>query len=333
MTRFDVYGLKVAAHGDAAEALEALALDYAWFADGTDAGSADVELVLERRVPDLDSYGDLPASFLTPRGAVYRTGDRIVVDHFSRAASFVDRGGDRLVAQGHDAAAVHDAAYYFLLGRIGEHLDRRGLRRVHALGLSGPAGGTLVLLPTGGGKSTLALAALDDDRVRLLSEDSPLLDAAGRLHPFPLRIGITQEAGQNGDGTRLIERLGGRPKLALEVSRFEHRIEAGSRPLRHLVLGGRSLGRAARLDPLPQRAALAPLLHGAVAGVGLYQGFGFAHQRGAGAVGAKLALAAARAATCASALRGVKVWRLTLGRDRDRNWETLRELVGGDTAS
>ena len=45
------------------------------------------------------------------------------------------------------------------------------------------------MLPSGGGKSTLALRALRDEGT-LLSEDSPLLDRRGRLHPFPLRIGI-----------------------------------------------------------------------------------------------------------------------------------------------
>ena len=48
------------------------------------------------------------------------------------------------------------------------------------------------MLPSGGGKSTLALRALQEPGIGLISEDSPLLDRRGRLHPFPLRIGVNE---------------------------------------------------------------------------------------------------------------------------------------------
>jgi hypothetical protein len=61
---------------------------------------------------------------------------------------------------------------------------------LHALELVGGQGAVAVMLAAGRGKSTIALRALRDQGVRLLSEDSPLLDRRGRLHPFPLRIGV-----------------------------------------------------------------------------------------------------------------------------------------------
>jgi len=86
------------------------------------------------------------------------------------------------VVEGEDLDAVHERLYLTALSRVGEALDRRGLHRVHGLGV----GDTLILLPPGGGKSTLA-ARLD---LPLLSEDTPLLDRAGFLHPFPFRLGL-----------------------------------------------------------------------------------------------------------------------------------------------
>ena len=164
--------------------------------------------------------------------------------------------------QGEDAAIVHEAAYLFLLSRIGEHLDALRLPRLHALGLTGRQGAVAVMLPSGGGKSTLALHALEEGRVRLLSEDSPLLDRRGRLHPFPLRIGVNavDAALLPSDHVRRIERMEFHPKLALDLNAFRDRIEPDPQPLRHLVIGQRSLGPVAALEPVSRSVALSPLV-------------------------------------------------------------------------
>jgi len=212
---------------------------------------------------------------------------------------------------------------------VGEHLDARGLPRLHALAVSGSSGAVAVILPSGGGKSTMALRALQADGVRLLSEDSPLMDRRGRLHPFPLRIGINEsDAAELGDAkVRRIERMEFHPKLLVDLDEFEDRIESRPQPLRHLVLGRRSLGREAALEPLPKREAVGPLLREAVVGVGLYQGMEFVLQSGMRDVLGKSGIAARRAACCAAALRAARVWRLTIGRDHRRNWEALEPLL------
>src|SRR2546426_652623 len=156
------------------------------------------------------------------------------------------------------------------------------LPRLHALGLAGSRGAVAVLLPSGGGKTTLALRALREDGVRLLSEDTPLIDRRGMLHPFPLRIGVnaTDAARLPAGSVRELERMEFHPKLLLEVEAFADRIEPSPQPLRHLVIGRRSLGREARLEPVSRPAALGPLLREAVIGVGVYQGMEFVLQRG-----------------------------------------------------
>jgi hypothetical protein len=320
--RLDVYGLGVSIAGWP-EVVDAVRLDYAWF-ERDDAAAADVEIVVEQRPPDFGRFGDLTASFVTPRNAVYRSHGETVVDHLGRAVSVVDRGGDRLRIEGEDEQTVHDAVYYFVLGRVGEHLDARGLVRLHSVGLAGAQGGVALLLPPGGGKTTLAVQALRDEEAELLSEDSPLLDADGRLHPFPLRIAVHAADGLAG---REVEPRWVYPKVAVEVETFAERIASEPVPLRHIVVGRRSLAREPRLEPLPRRGAIVPLLREGVAGVGLYQGLGFAHQRGAREFAAKLVTAARRAGVCAAALARAQVWQLVLSRDAERNWAALAPLV------
>ena len=330
MAGLDVYGLRASLTGDWPEVIDQLLLDYAWFRRELE-GPAEVEVEVQRRPPDFGAFGELDASFVTPRNVVYEHGALTVIDYFGRALSVLDRDRGRLTLQGEDEHLVHEAGYLFLLSRIGEHLDRIGLPRLHALGLSTPAGAVAVMLPSGGGKSTLALRALQADGVELLSEDSPLMDRNGRLHPFPLRIGVNEASAQDlpAEKLRRLERMEFHPKLALEVEAFAERIRPEPQQLAHIVVGRRSLGTSARLTQLPRRAAAGTLLREAVVGVGLYQGMEFVLQRGAVDTLRQARPAAVRAACCAAALRSAQVWRLTLGRDHDENWRALAPLLEG----
>jgi hypothetical protein len=327
-TRFDVYGLRIALLGDWPEVIEDVRLDFTWFQCDED-GSAppDVELRIERGPPRFDDYGELTASYITPRNVVYQRDGTRIVDYFGRALSVVE--GARVSVQGEERHLVHEAAYQYLLSRIGEHLDATRRPRLHALGLVGGQGAVAVMLPSGGGKSTLALRALEAPGVKLLSEDTPLIDRRGRLHPFPLRIGINATDADRvpADHVRRIERMEFHPKLVLELERFADRIEESPRRLRHLVVGRRSLGTEARLEPLPRRAAAPVLLREAVIGVGVYQGMEFVLQRGPRDVIEKVGVLATRSLCCASGLARARTWRLTLGRDHERNWAALAPLL------
>jgi hypothetical protein len=328
--RLDVYGLDVALTGNWPEVIEAVRLDFEWFERRGDAETPHVIIAIERQPPEFDAFGDLEAAFVTPRNVVYQDGARTVVDYFGRALSVLDRKTGELTLQGEDEQLVHEAAYLFLLSRVGEHLDTLGLPRLHALGLSGAREGVAVMLPSGGGKSTLALRALEDEGVRILSEDSPLLDRRGRLRPFPLRIGINATDAERlpPERVRRIERMEFHPKLVLDLSSFGDRIQTQPTPLRHIVLGQRSLGCSARLEPIPRRRAIGPLLRECVVGVGIYQGMEFVLQRGLRDALGMAGTASTRAACCAAGMKDARTWRLTLGRDHERNWEALRPLLG-----
>jgi hypothetical protein len=324
----EVHALGISIDGDWPEVIEDLGRDFAWFR-ATQPREPSVRVTVHRREPDFDALGDLRSTFVTPRNVVYQDGERTVVDYSGRALLVLDRARGRAVIEGTDAQLVHEAGYLFLLSRIGEHLDALGRVRLHALGLSAGGGAVAVMFPSGGGKSTLALRALADPGCRLLSEDSPLLDRHGVAHPFPLRIGVNPEDAEHlPEGpVRLLERMEFHPKLALEVEAFADRIEPRPQPLRHLVIGRRTLGRAARLEPLPRRAALGPLLREVVIGVGIYQGMEFVLQRGVADIPAKAGVAAIRARCAAAAVRRARVWRLWVGRDHQRNWDALRVLL------
>jgi hypothetical protein len=325
----DIHGFRVALRGWP-DVVDQVRRDFAWFESTPAAASRfDIDVLAENGAPDWSAFGPLAASFVTPRNVVYQDGDRTIVDYFGQAASIFDRRLRRLIACGEDAHLVHEAMYHFVVSQASAALELRGLARLHGLGLVGDRGALAVMLPSGGGKSTLALRALQDDSVRLLSEDSPLMDRHGRLHPFPLRIGVNPgDASLLPPGeTRPLRRMEFHPKLALEVKAFADRIAGSPAPARHLVIGRRTLGTEARLEPVPRLAAVGPLLREAVVGVGLYQGMEFVLQRGPWDAVGQARPGAVRAMCSAGLLRRVRTWRLSLGRDHERNWRALRPLL------
>jgi len=329
----EIHGLRVSVGGDWPEVVENLRLDFVWFErPGADGAPVDVSVQVERRPPDFDRFGEVPATFVTPRNVVYELGDTTVVDYFGRAVSVLDRDSARLTVQGESEHLVHEAAYHYLLSRIGEHLESVGFTRLHALALVGGQGAVAVMLPSGGGKSTLALRALRDGGPRLLSEDSPLIDRRGRLHPFPLRIGVNAtDADKLPSGSvRRLERMEFHPKLALDLEAFADRIEASPQPLRHLVIGRRTLGTEARLERARRAGAIGTLVREAVVGVGIYQGMEFILQKGMRDVFGKAGVGLTRTACCAAGLSRARVWRATFGRDGERNWAALAPLLHGE---
>jgi hypothetical protein len=340
VTTLDVYGLRIAVGGDWPDVVADVIRDFAWFEaghaqpTGSNGSGAQpppgVGVEIQRRTPDYERFSALDAAFVTPRNTVYQAGDVTVVDYFGRALSILDRSRDRLTLQGEDPQLVREAAYNFVLSRVGEHLDTLGLARLHALAIAGPDHAVALVLPSGGGKSTMALRALRDPSVRLLSEDSPILDRWGRLHPFPLRIGVNpgEADALPAEHVRRVERMEFHPKILVDLEAFAASVEPRPKTLRHLVIGRRSLGAETRLERMPRRFALAPLLRESVVGLGLYQGMEFVLQRGLRDTAGKLGVALSRSACCAGGLARASVWRMTLGRDHDRNWDTLRELVG-----
>lgn len=325
----DVYGLQVAIDGDWPEVAEDLRADFAWFECEAPVGPADVVVRVQRRPPEPERFGDLPQAFITTRNAVFQRGSQTVVDYFGRVLAIFDRDRDDFVVQGEDHHLVHEAAYLFMLSRIGRHLDESGLMRIHALGLSGSDGAVLVLLPSGGGKTTLALRALREPGVKVLSEDTPVLDRHGLVHPFPLRIGVNvgDEQLLPPGPVREISRIEYGPKLLLSLEAFRDQIDPRAQPVRHLVVGERSLGAGGSLAPLPRSALVGPLLRDGVVGVGVAQMVEYVLKRGARDALKQGRVAAGRVRCCAPALLRAHAWSLKLGRDADANWAGLAELL------
>jgi hypothetical protein len=295
----DLYGLVVACRTRPPELAADLMRPFRYFERPE--GTPGLVIDVEQTDPPYASFPTLRARFSTPRNIVYQDRACKIVDYFGRGVVVQEPAPAPYRVYGRDPNFLREAVYLLVTARFGQHCDRHGLLRVHALALSHGDTALLLPMPPGSGKSTLALALLDNDAFKLLSEDDPVVDASGAVRPFPIRIGTLDARRLQAVPARYvysIDRMEFGPKHFVDVEYWRERIE--HRRLRDVVLfvSERVLNGRPAIRPASRRSALASLVRDAVIGIGLYQGLEFMLSRSsweivsqAGTVSRRLALA------------------------------------------
>lgn len=329
---FDFYGFIVELKSDHDDVVREVSRDFAWFAvreDRIDAGRApDMSVTIFFEAPAYSELPAVPASVLTPRNVSFRDGDVSYVDYFGRGLAVVDTKRRTCDIFGADFDLVREIAYLFLLSTVGEYLDSRNLHRIHAMGVNYRGHGVLLLLPSGGGKSTMTMELLRHPQFTLLSEDTPLIDRRGRIHPFPLRLGFRNDGGTEvpEDQRRTLQRMEFDPKTFVDLSFFRHRLSESVEPGLILV-GERNLGSGSSIVPLPKRHAFGAMIKYLVVGLGVYQGLEFLLERGLWEMTGKAGVAASRTRNAIALLSRAPAYKFVLGRDTARNSQTMIDFI------
>ncbi len=327
--QFDFYGVGVDVESAEEEFLDALENDFSYFL--TSNNQASLRVSLTNSPPDYDRLPELNCSFATPRNICFSDERFTYIDYFGRGLNIYDRRANHCEVITTDAELAHEIAYLTILSRVSEALERQHLHRIHGLGIEFDGKGAVILLPSGGGKSTLALSLLrQDNRFRLISEDSPLLRSDGHLLPFPLRIGVHPHkvpADIDSRYMRLDKRIEFTSKVNIDIRFFGAQISRQSIPAAALLLGVRSTGKRASIIPVPKTAALKHAMTNSIVGIGLYQGLEFLYQKSFGESARHLGLLFSRAYNNWKLLRKARVYQFLIGRDIKKNTECLRDFL------
>jgi hypothetical protein len=326
---FDFYGLTVEV-SSASEALtDEVRRHFAYFRVPSAIGEVRVEIHPED--PPYSELPSLPASIFTPRNVCFQNDKVSYIDYFGQGLAIFDRNERRCVIYSTDHDMAHEIAYLFILSTVGEYLDGRGIHRLHALGVSYQQRGILLLLPSGGGKSTMALELMRQPGFLLLGEDTPLIDRRGRIHPFPLRIGVRAErdTGVPPQYLRTVNRMEFDPKTLIDIDYFKDRL-GESVPPGLILVGERNLGDVSAIVPLPRRRAFKAMVKYMVVGLGIYHGMEFLLERGLWEVLGQSGVAASRLYNGVSLLARARAYRFILGRDTEKNCRTLIEFIQQD---
>ena len=325
---FNIYGFAVEIRSSSAAAFEGLAEDFHYFRSGASNNACRLELI--EAPPPYDSLPPLTGTVYTPRNVSFRDGELTYVDYSGRALAIHNRKSGDFRIFSRESELLYEAAYLYLLSQISEFLDARRLHRIHALAMSVNGRAILVLLPMGGGKSTLGAQLLKYPGLGFLSDDSPFVDRHGRIHSFPLRLGLIpgNEADVPPGALRRINRMEFGPKLLVNHDYFAQRIRPSAEP-GYVFLGRRSLSRGCEIRPARAVDAMRAMIANCVVGLGLFQGIEFVLQRSAAEIAGKAAIAYSRFRNCLSLVRGSENYFLILGRDPGFNARTLYEFLSG----
>ncbi len=184
-----IYGSTIRVQSKDASTLDVLKTEFRHFLV-TEALAPDFILTL---IPVSAPAGLLPslkAARISKNSVTYDEGARRWNDYFGKALSCYDYDAKEGVLYSADPDMMHEVAYLMILSLTGKDLDLRGHHKIHACAFRYQGRDAVIMLPSGGGKTTLFLELAQIPGVALLSDDTPLIDTQGRVHPFPLRLGI-----------------------------------------------------------------------------------------------------------------------------------------------
>ncbi|MDX2463010.1 MAG: hypothetical protein QNK31_00735 [Porticoccus sp.] len=325
-TTFNVYGFRFTVSGSFGSSIGGICEDFSYFTDSANGSEFSIQLIDSE--PDYDRLPPVTASVYTPRNVVFKQDGVSYIDYQGRGLGIYDESNRVFQVISRDSDLAYEAAYLFLLSRVGSYLDNKGMHRVHALAISVAGKAVLVLLPSGGGKSTLAVELLKHAEVSLLSDDSPFVDRSGYIYAFPLRLGLLPGNLQDlkTEDYRTVERMEFSTKHLLNYTYFSKRVAPKATP-GLVILGARTLAWEPRIVDIGRFKGFRAMVANCVIGMGLFQGLEFILSSTPWELLGKFGLVFSRSRNSLALLLRSKVCRLYLGRSAALNAELILEKV------
>lgn len=230
-----------------------------------------VEVILGAR-PWMPS---LVATKILEHVTVYRSGPTQYMDYGGKALTLWDHQEETIRIYSEDPDRLYELAFLSIHSILGQELEKRGLCRVHAVAISLNHQNALIMLPSKGGKSTLLAELISNPEVRIISDDMPLVDARGSLHPFPSKISLSVKP-LEGVLSKLqwteFKRTHFPPKWTAGLSQLNERIERQSHLQPNLIFAGFRLSSGESfIESVPKWKLIKPMFEHMIMGIGLPQ--------------------------------------------------------------
>ena len=216
---------------------------------------------------------ELIATKILSHAVVYTYRREKFIDYHGKG--HIHQKGNSFFIYSLDEELLFELAFLTIHSLFGELAQRRSLYRIHALSGTYRKRDFILVLPSGGGKSSMLAEFLKDPEFKVISDDCPFIDHKGKIHSFPSKISlatIPQDSELANKPWHTFNRTLYPPKHVLSLSHLDDRVNIrplDSRPM--LILGVRSSYRSPVIQRLRPFEAMKVLLENMVIGVGLPQ--------------------------------------------------------------
>lgn len=136
------------------------------------------------------SVPEIKASMQTQNSLSYDHNGIRYNDYYGELLSEMNFKKEEAILYSLNLDKMHEIAYLIILSRVGKKLDLMGLHKLHAFAVSYDDLALVCMMPTRGGKSTLLMELLKNPKIKIISDDIPLINRAGQVLGFPMKIGL-----------------------------------------------------------------------------------------------------------------------------------------------
>ncbi len=138
---------------------------------------------------------NLISSHQSQNSITYDQGEIRYNDYYGKAVTLFDYKTETCEIFSLSNEMLHELIYIIILSRSGRFMDLNGLHKVHACGVTIKNKNLLLMMDSKGGKTSTFLELLRDDDAGIISDDSPVINRAGGVRSFPLRLGVESDEG------------------------------------------------------------------------------------------------------------------------------------------
>lgn len=193
---------------------------------------------------------------------VYEKKDWRIIDFLGQALSIFNKKTKETEIYCRDLDHLYEIFYLAFESLVGEELEKNGFIRLHGLALEKNGRATILMLPPGGGKTTLAMKFLRHPAIKVLAEDI-LLFKQGKFYGLNFRWGVRESEIDKNFDQRLMKRQREHNKFLIDTKNLPLAEQA---TYGHLIVGTRQIGQDCQLKKVSKfklfRQTFKPLVLG-----------------------------------------------------------------------
>ncbi len=189
-TSYTFFGFKVLVRSEEEELIKVIDQNFSLFKNN-DNSSAD--LIIDASL-DVSLEGKIPNDLVSIKQSInsvsYQENSVRYNDYYGKAITKIDYAENKAEIWASDLNSLHELTYLLIMSRQGKWCDKKGIHKIHAMGIKGENKNLLLMLPMKGGKSTMFARFLSETEFSLISDDSPVINHDGSVSNFNIRFGL-----------------------------------------------------------------------------------------------------------------------------------------------